>query len=104
MFTTITNFALPHAFTHEEARAAFMASVPKFRETPGLLRKFYLLAEDGLSAGGVYLWRSREDAERLFTPEWHDFVRNKYGSDASIGWFASPIVLDNVAGETQCAD
>lgn len=100
MITTITRFALPQRFTHEEARLAFLASAPKFRETPGLLRKFYLLSEDGLYGGGVYLWQSREAAERVFTPAWHAFIREKYGSEATVSWFDTPVVLDNLVGET----
>lgn len=104
MITTITRFALPHRFTREEARAAFLASTPRFRAVPGLLRKFYLLSDDGLHAGGVYLWQNREAAERMFTPEWHALIRDKYGSEATVSWFDSPVLIDNLAGETLADD
>lgn len=100
MITTITRFALPHAFSQEEARAAFLASSAKFRATEGLIRKYYLLSDDRLFGGGVYLWRSRADAERVFTPAWHDFIREKYGSEASVSWFETPVIVDNLAGDT----
>ena len=38
----------------------FEASAPSYQTVDGLLRKHYLLAEDGRSAGGVYL--SRQDS------------------------------------------
>jgi hypothetical protein len=32
--------------------------------------KILFLSEDGATAGGVYLWMSREDAERFYTDDW----------------------------------
>ena len=59
------------------------------------MRKVYLLSEDGATAGGVYLWRSRADAERLYTDEWRLFIRDKYGCDPKLRYFVSPVIVDN---------
>lgn len=59
------------------------------------MRKVYLLSEDGATAGGVYLWRSRADAERLYTDEWRLFIRDKYGCDPELRYFVSPVIVDN---------
>ena len=53
----------------------------------------------GTSAGGVYLWRSREDADRLYTDEWRAFVRGKYGSEPVLKYLETPVVVDNVSNE-----
>ena len=53
----------------------------------------------GSTAGGVYLWRSREDAARLYTEEWKGVVRERYGSAPTITYFESPVVVDNQANE-----
>ena len=99
MITTITTFRVPKPLTREEARRIFLSTAPKYRDVPGLVRKAYVLSEDGATAGGVYLWKSRADAEAMYTPSWRAFVREKYGSDPSIMYFESPVVVDNVRGE-----
>ena len=63
--TAIVRFALPEGKTREAATAAFEASAPLYRGVQGLIRKYYLLSEDGRTGGGVYLFNSREDAEGL---------------------------------------
>jgi hypothetical protein len=57
------------------------------------------MSQDGGTAGGVYLWKSQQDAERLDTDEWKKFIRDKYGAEPSVTYFESPVVGDNVAGE-----
>lgn len=95
MITAIVNFRLPAPITLAEAQTAFYASVPKYKNFPGLVRKYYLLSEDGASAGGVYLWRSRQDAARLYTDEWRKFILDKYGCEPVVDFFDSPVVVDN---------
>jgi hypothetical protein len=50
-------------------------------------------------SGGVYLWRSRSDAEAVYTESWKSFVQEKYGAVPSITYFDSPVVVDNVTNE-----
>jgi len=98
MITTITTFRVPKPLTREEARRIFLSTAPKYRDVPGLVRKAYVLSEDGATAGGVYLWKSRADAEAMYTPAWRAFVRERYGSDPSIMFFESPVIVDNDRG------
>ena len=63
----------------EKARDVFAGTAPKYRDVPGLIRKYYLLSEDGGTAGGVYLWETREAAEAMYNREWYAFIEEKYG-------------------------
>jgi hypothetical protein len=99
MITVIVQFALPAPLSVEQARQVFLATAPKYRGLPGLVRKYYVLSEDGATAGGVYLWRSRPEAERFYSPEWRDFVRGKYGTEPRLSWFDSPVIVDNASPE-----
>jgi hypothetical protein len=99
MITALVQFRLPQPISREKAKDVFLGSASKYRETPGLLRKYYVLSQDGGTAGGVYLWRSRDDADRLYTEQWKSFVRERYGADPAITFFESPVVVDNVAQE-----
>lgn len=59
MITAIVQFPVREHVTRDKARELFSATAPRYREVPGLIRKYYLLTEDGNSVGGVYLWSSR---------------------------------------------
>jgi hypothetical protein len=99
MITAITTFRLPKPVTRDEARKIFLGTAPKYQGAPGLVRKVYVLSQGGDTVGGIYLWKSRADAEAMYTESWKAFVRERYGTDPSIAYFDSPVVVDNVARE-----
>jgi hypothetical protein len=99
MITAIVEFALPARITLRQARETFLSTAPKYRGMEGLLRKYYFLSQDGTKAGGVYLWKTREDADRVYTAEWKKFVREKYGADPSLTFLDCPVVVDNISDE-----
>jgi len=99
MITAVVEFKLPQAITISQAREIFLSTAPKYQGMPGLIRKYYFIAPDGATAGGIYLWQSREDADRLYTGEWKAFVRGKYGSDPVVNYLETPVVVDNVSNE-----
>ncbi|MCG8566544.1 MAG: YdhR family protein [Desulfobacterales bacterium] len=99
MITTITNFKLPEPITREEAKEIFLGTAPTYQGVAGLHRKCYVLSDDGRSVGGIYLWDSRAQAEAMYTDEWREFVREKYGTEPSVTYLETPVVVDNVTGE-----
>jgi hypothetical protein len=96
MITVFTTFTLPQPITYEEARSIFLSTAPTYRGVPGLLRKTYVLSEDGGTVIGVYLWNSRPETEAMYTESWHTFAREKYGTTPTVTYFESPVVVDNV--------
>jgi hypothetical protein len=94
----IVSFRLPQPQSLDQATATFQATAPKYLGMPGLLRKNYFLTEDGTRAGGIYLWESRQAAERVYTPEWKAFVKGKYGNDPEIVYVDTPVLVDNEQG------
>lgn len=99
MITALVQFKLPQPVSADTARGLFMESAPNFQTVPGLIRKYFLLSEDGTAAGGVYLWQSREQAEQLYTQDFIDHLQERFGSVPTITWFESPVVVDNVTSE-----
>ena len=99
MIPALVKFKLPQSLSREEAREIFLSTAPKYREIHGLIRKYYLLSQDGGTAGGVYLWNSQEDAECLYTEEWKKFIFDKYGALPSVTYFECPVIVDNITGE-----
>ena len=99
MITVIVEFRLPQPVPVASAKATFLSTAPKYLGMPGLLRKYYVLSEDGSRAGGIYLWNSREEAARAYTDEWKAFVRTKYGCEPSLTYLECPVVVDNLSHE-----
>ena len=99
MITTITTFQLPKTITLAEARTIFLSTAPKYQDVAGLIRKVYIYSEDDNTVGGIYLWNSRADAEAMYTESWKAFVLEKYGTDPSVTYLESPVVVDNVTHE-----
>jgi len=97
MIIAVTAFAMPKPITREEARNIFLSTAPKYRGVQGLVRKTYVLSEDGATLGGIYLWNSKPEAEAMFTDSWRSFVRQKYDTDPTVTYFESLVVVDNVA-------
>ena len=99
MITVIVHIKMPAPMTLEKAREVFTSTAPKYRDVPGLIRKYYLLAEDGRTAGGVYLWKNRAAAAAKYNHEWYALIREKYGVDPELTYFESPVVVDNLSAE-----
>ena len=47
MITAIVQFDLPAPISLEDATRRFESSAPKYRQLPGLIRKYYIRSEDG---------------------------------------------------------
>ena len=99
MITALIQIKLPEPMAKEKAKAVFAGTAPKYREVKGLIRKYYLLSEDGATAGGIYLWKSRDAAEQLYTDDWKTFIMQKYGTKPSVTYFDSPVIVDNLVGQ-----
>jgi hypothetical protein len=92
MIVAIVNFRLPPA-----------ESAPKYRAIKGLVRKYYLWDGDRRIGGGVYLWESRAAADAVYTAEWKDSIRQRYGAAPDITFFDAPVIVDNEIGATKVA-
>ncbi|MFK7966521.1 MAG: YdhR family protein [Burkholderiaceae bacterium] len=101
MISTIVQFKLPSPISRAKAQEVFMSTAPKYRESAGLIRKYYLLSEDGSTGGGVYLWQSREHAEAWFTPQWREHILRTYDAEPEVQYFETPVVVDNVTGNIE---
>jgi hypothetical protein len=96
--TAIVRFPLPAGTSRSDAKALFDASAPRYRDVAGLVRKYYLFSDNGPVGGGVYLFESQEDADRLYTAEWRASIRQRYGAEPDIQYFENPVIVDNAAG------
>src|SRR5712671_7898714 len=87
MITAIVNFRLPAEL--------FKGSASKYRGMTGLVRKYYLFDDQNRIGGGVYLWKSRADADAVYTPQWKAYIAERYGAPPDIRYFETSVVVDN---------
>ncbi len=83
----------------EEMKGRYHSTAPKYQKVSGLTRKYYVLSEDGKSGGGVYLFQSKADAEKLYSQEWRNYIKDFYGAEPVIEYLACPVIVDNLAGQ-----
>lgn len=94
MYIAIVQLVTPE-IDHDTAVSIAVNSAPKFlaAKEQGLLMKYYLVNADG--TGGVYLWKSKEDAEAWYTPEWYAFMRETY-AEPTVTFYDSFVQVDIV--------
>jgi len=99
MTTSITRFQLPSGIPTEAVKNGFVEVAPKFKHPAGLLRKYFLISEDGKTGGGVYLWNSMEEARAFSEGVLRSMIEEKFHVDLSITYFDTPVVVDNISSE-----
>lgn len=97
MLTAIVRFPLPADTSLADAKAMFEKSAPTYKAAPGLVRKYYLFGDDR-TGGGVYLWETREDADRQYSPEWRNMIQQRFGKAPEITYYQTPVIVEGEAG------
>ncbi len=99
MVTAIVRYELAPSLGTEQVKAYYNQATAKFEHLPGLIRKYFLLSEDGRFGGSVYLWETRDQAIAFHDEAWLEFMRGKYGHRPHVTIFDCPIVVDNLSGQ-----
>jgi hypothetical protein len=83
-------------FDHDKVVKVSLSSADKFAamKDEGLLMKYYLSRESG-GSGGVYIWKSKADADAWYTPEWADRLEETYGARPSVIFYDTFVQVDN---------
>ena len=98
MIAELVTYQLPPSMTREEVLSGARATIEKWSANPDLLRKHFLL-EEGNRTSGLYLWKSREAAERAHDEAFRQNVRERFGCEPEIRYFDVLLLLDNLRGE-----
>ena len=100
MITAIVNFKLPADIDAKKAAELFKGSAPKYRGMKGLVRKYYLFDDKSRIGGGVYLWKTRADAEAVYTPQWQDYIADRYGAARASPSFVAYLLITEAVGSS----
>jgi heme-degrading monooxygenase HmoA len=93
MIIAHVRFPVP-AIDRAEFEQKLQASVVKYEKLDGLIRKYYVLTEDGKTAGGIYLWESKAKAEAWYNADWHRNMTTAWGQPPMLEYLDCPIVVD----------
>jgi hypothetical protein len=80
------------------------ASAPKYRQIPGLIRKYFIGSMETGRAGGAYEWETLEQAKAYHDEQWAQTMRERYGDDLKVEFFHQAAVADNDGGKIVYAD
>jgi hypothetical protein len=100
MITEYVLFPLPEGISREEVVEGMREVAPKWRANKDLIRKTYVYDAEARMAGAFYLWKNRAAAEAAHDAAWRESVRKRYGGEPQIRYFDTPLVVDNLVGET----
>jgi len=89
---TLVQIPIPSGVSNDLVRDGFAGAEETYRNVRGLLRKNFIIGEEG-TFGGVYLWDSLASAEEWLDDRWRQRVTDTYGSPPTVEWFEVPIVL-----------
>jgi len=92
--TVMWTFKVPAGVSRADIIERINATAHTYLGVPGLIRKYYVLAEDGKTMSGIYLWKSREMADAFYTPAWVALVTERWGGSAVRTSWDTPMVVN----------
>lgn len=95
MIITLVQFQLPILLNIDEVQILFTQSASSFYHVPGLIQKYFLLSDDGKTAGGIYFWNCRKNAEQFYGDGFSESIAATFGTEPTIAYFESPVSVDN---------
>jgi hypothetical protein len=98
MIVELVTFKAAPGADWEAILADVRATIPRWRANLQLVRKHYLLSEDGKECAGLYIWPARAAAEAAHDAAWRAAVEKRTGAPPAIRYFELQMVLDNEAG------
>ena len=98
MIVELVTFKAPPGADWDTILQDARAVIPRWRANPQLLRKHFLLSDDGEDCGGLYIWPTRAAAEAAHDAAWRESVAKRTGAPPVIRYFALQMLLDNEAG------
>lgn len=85
MIVEIVHFDLPLGTDRAKALELFASSAAKWVTNKDLVEKYYFFSETDCRGGGVYIWTSREAAQKWHGEEYRDMVRRTYACVSHAG-------------------
>lgn len=79
MITELVFFQFPDGTGRDEVLEKYRKTADSWLDNPDLIQKYYFFDAETQTGGGVYIWRSRQDAARWHGDEYKARVTALYG-------------------------
>ncbi|MEJ8571797.1 hypothetical protein [Microbaculum marinum] len=96
MIVEMVSFDPPAGATQDDILEDARGVVEHWRSNPDLIRKHFVRGEDGRHAG-IYIWPSREAAQKAHDAAWIARFRERTGQTPTITYFDMFMLIDNEA-------
>ncbi len=77
-------------------KRGFRKAIPTYAAIEGLLFKYFTYQKKARTFGGIYLWRSKAEAEKWYNEKWFALVRTRYGAEAQLEYFTVTSLTDQL--------
>ena len=98
MHCVLWSYPSPAGLTKEKADRLFADVAEMYVGVPGLVRKYFGYSEDGETIVGIYLWRSKAEAEAFYNPDWIAGVTSRWGVMPTRSDWQVPQVVESADG------
>lgn len=98
MIVELVTFKAPEGASWQSILADAKSTIPRWRSNDQLVRKHYLVSDDGRKCAGLYIWPTRAAAEQAHDAQWRAGVQQRTGAAPEITYFDLMMLLDNEAG------
>ena len=103
MIIAVVQLDLPSDVDRQKASETFERIAPFYQSMDGLIQKYFCFSDEGKGAG-IYLWETREAAEKIYYGgAWRDRIIELYGVEPEIQFYEMLLTVDNAAGEIRNA-
>lgn len=103
MITAIVTWRAAPGEDRSSILARLRQSIPVYKGRAGLVRKYICLDLEHGRGFGIYLWETREQAEAFYAIA-RPIIRAETGHEPDVQLYDTPVVVDNLTGETLVYD
>jgi hypothetical protein len=95
MHIVVWKYEVMEGKSRQDLLESIVADAPAYRNIPGLVRMDYGFAPDLKSVIQVYLWQSRDVADRFFNPDWDGATSRRWESPRMTRHdYEAPVVVE----------
>ncbi|MEE4408067.1 YdhR family protein [Serratia plymuthica] len=94
MIVAISTFSLLPNQSKKDIEAIFVNSAEEWAKNPHLISKQYFISPDLTHAGGIYYWKTMQDAKNWLGESYSKMILSSYGSIPQVTFYETSFFVD----------
>ena len=96
MYTVMWTIDVNEGTSKQDIVRGLEASAHEYKGIPGLVRTYFGVTANGKSVVEIYLWQTKADADKFFSPHWETLVSRRWqAAPMRRQDWATPLVVEN---------